>query len=192
MSSIQYRTVKKFSIFQFWEINKYNTTKLYKNNIKQFDIKKYKGILTNKWNHYQLKLKIKNNNFLLFKNTNFVYLSCGTDKEKYCQEIGTVIHKNKPEIQYIHHNYKTFVDARIDEKLFKIGNHEKELEVTNKIIEVFKSNNNVEILQEKLSKNAEYFDTCVKFTQKIDNCYQHLMINYGTHADLIFNLYFYK
>ena len=192
MSTINYKVIKKFSIFQFWEINKYNVTKLYKNNIKQFDIKKYKDLLLDKWDHHQLKIKIKDNKFLFFKGADFVYLSCGTTKEEYCQEIGTIIYKNKSKPQYIHHSYKTFVNGRIDDKLFKIGNHEKELEVANKITEVFKNNNDIEILQEKLFKNAEYFDTCVKFTQKIENCYQHLMINHGPHVDLIFNLYLYK
>ena len=66
------------------------------------------------------------------------------------------------------------------------------LERNNNIHNLLVESGKVPHIEEKLSKGLDFFHTCVKHSQKFNDCYQTLMVNYGENATIIAKLYFHN
>lgn len=180
---------KDFTIFKFLEIHKYKYTKPEFNNNISYNFKyKFKD-------HYNMKLEIlEKGNFLNpnnpfdTKKLDYVYLTCNTkvsDLTKV-EEIGVL--KNNM-VQYINYDNQTYVNKQAD-VFFTKTEKPRELETIENITNLVKDSNKIPVIEEKLSKGFESLSTCLKHTQKIQDCYHTLIIDYGEHADIILNIFF--
>ena len=199
------------SIFQIWKLKtrtiKLNT--LISNGIffKYWETCKYKWISSPQVNqelktlNFPFKNKIKNHycakfniiNNIKFNNYKYTYLTYNTSENEFktSEYLGKVQTDKGVLDQVLNYNYQIFT-TEVSDKILVKTNKPQELERAYNIEQVLIKSDKINLIEEKLNKGLEFFDKCYKSTQKIDNCYQKLMIDYGEHAELIFKLVFYN
>jgi hypothetical protein len=147
-------------------------------------------------NHYNGKFQIiykESINYLnicvnnLHKNYEYTYLTYNTKitNPSKSVEIGKIPNTNKT--QYINLDYKAYTTKNTD-VFFEKSNLLEDLEVSNNIENLLLKSNKIPTIEEKLNRGFEFFSNCVKYTQKFQDCYHNLAIEYGPTTDLIINL----
>ena len=195
------------SIFQIWKLNAIKCT----NNKQKFNffIVRYVKITTIQLNNdfnkseiflsKEIKKKILEHsnahfeiidNSITFKN---IFLTCNRNKyeKKTSEFIGKILHNNEWFDQYINYNFSMHTTQLVSDMFIK-NNSLAVLERNNNIHNLLVESGKVPHIEEKLSKGLDFFHTCVKHSQKFNDCYQTLMVNYGENATIIAKLYFHN
>jgi hypothetical protein len=144
--------------------------------------------------HYNVKYEIieKKTNLAITTDTtkyNYLYLTCNTKVKDLtkAEEIGII--KNTNTMQYINYDNQTYVTKAADEFFVK-SKKPKELECSENIKELLINSDKMSIIEEKLNRGFEFFSTCIKHTQRFQDCYHTLAIDYNEHTNLILNMFF--
>ncbi len=190
LKQLTLKTNKNFSIyFSFLEIGKYKckTQPYFNNNVSNNF--KYKFI-----DHYNVKYELIEKKISETISTNekkydYLYLTCNTKINDFtkAEEIGKI--KNTTQTQYINYDNQVYV-TKVADKFFTKSNKPSDVRCSESIKELLINSDKMSIIEEKLNKGFEVFSRCIKHTQKFQDCYYSLTVDYNEHTNLILNLFF--
>lgn len=140
--------------------------------------------------HYCSKFTIYDNKL---NNYNYDYLTLNTSEyeSKTSEFIGKIPYKGELKNQYLNYNYQILTSNKID-KVFTKTTNKNELNKANEIHDLLVSSNKIPIVEEKLNQGFEFFNKCIKYSQKVDDCYQTLVMDYGNDAMIIAKIFFHN
>jgi len=141
--------------------------------------------------HYCSKFIITDDNYNREYKYNYLTLNTDIKEIKTSEIVGKVFHNNEWKDQLMNYNYQTFTTDKTDQ-FFKKTIKPKELEKANELHELLIRSDKIPIIEEKLTKGLEFFNNCIKYSEKFSNCYQTLMISYGENAEIIAKILFHN
>ena len=106
------------------------------------------------------------------------FLSCDTTKPNkgFYEHIGKIKHKGEIKDQFINFKHQLTFD-KSSFRIIEYNSNDELLDQADKIETLLKQSNKITIVEEKLNFIQNSFETCVKYSHKISDCYHILSIN---------------
>jgi hypothetical protein len=131
--------------------------------------------------HYNAKFKLLN---MGGSTSDFTaYYTYNSTKPKFLFDILLPIN-NK--IQYLNGNYILFAQNGT-EHFLRASTRAVDIEVSKRLEASLLGSNDIPMLERHLNMGIEFYKTCICLSGDVNNCFHHLIITHGDHAQLIFD-----
>ena len=187
--NLNWKQKNNFSLITYFKYNEttsFRNTNIIKKVFQIHDTNGYKDIVGKFDNHSNAIFEMFNNKSNDFR---FIYLCCNSNRNqgKTSEFISQFLYKGKWTDQYVNYNHPLFVTKDANTIL---ENYLVKRERDNFIHELIIKSDKIKIMEDRLSRGYEFFNTCMKFTKRFDHCYQTLTLDYNDHAQLITQMYY--